>query len=392
MRPIALSGYRELAREFEEDPRGALVNLREHLEEKTLTPEMFSLRQLFESTVEDGRSLLDAMDPRRKGFIELREAANAIDLGTFANITGQIIFSKIKDAYQSPNFLWTELVTQQQTPFPYGERIPGIGPVGDKMDVVGEGEGYPVAGVNEEYVDIPATGKKGLITNITREAIVFDRTGLVLQRAADLGFSFGLQIEKRVLDIATGQVNNYKRNGVATNTYLTSGAYINSTTGNSLTDWTSIQTLELLFDGITDPNTGEPIILEAANLLVPSALKRTANRILMSSEVAHVDNTVSATTIRTFSPSPMANGFYGQQKYGVLSNAFVKTRTSSATNYFFGDFKKAFARFYNWDMEITQASDNNYLMFQNDIWVRNKVSSRDIIAVLEPRYVAKSTP
>lgn len=390
MRPIALSGYRELARHFEEDPRGALVNLRESLEEKTLTPEMFSLRQLFESMVEDGRAVLDLVDPRRKGAVELREAANAIDLGTFANITGQIIFSKIKDAYQSPNFLWTELVTQQQTPFPYGERIPGIGPVGDKMSAIGEGEEYPIAGVNEEYVDIPATGKAGLITNITREAIVFDRTGLVLQRAADLGYSFGLQIEKRVIDVVAGVTNSYKRNGVATNTYLGSGAYINSN-ANTFTDWTSVQTAELLFDAMTDPNTGEPIVLEAANLLVPSALKRAANRVLMASEVAHVDNQANASTIRTFSPNPMDRGFYGQQKYGVLSNAFVKARVGNGTTWFFGDFKKAFARFYNWDMEITQASDNNQMMFERDVWIRNKISARDVIAIMEPRYVCKNT-
>lgn len=383
--------YRNLQKHFQDDRGAAVQSITELLESGDLKPDQFSLRQLFESTVEDGREILDMIDPRRKsGGRDLREAANAVSTSDFSNITGQIIFSKIKEGYTNPQFLWPELVDQQQTPFPYGERIPGVGPIGDKMDAVGEGKEYPVAGLNEEYIDIPATAKKGLIVDVTREAVVFDRTNLVLKQASDLGYSHGLQLEKRVLDVATGQVNNYKRNGVATNTYLGSGAYINSGS-NTLTDWTSIQTAELLFDAITDPNTGEPVVLQAASLLVPSALKRSANRILTASEIGHVDNQANASTVRTVGSNPLDKGFYGQPKYGVLSNAFVKARTSSASTWFFGDFKKAFCRFFNWDMEITTAADNNEQMFRRDIWMSHKVSVRDVISVLEPRYVCKNT-
>lgn len=386
--------YRGIKRQIELDGSQVVVaNLKECLEDGDLKPDDFSLRQLFESTVDDGRAVLDYLDPRRKGgATDILEAAGAVDTSAFSNITGQIIYSKIKERYESPDFLWTQLVDQQQTPFPYGERIPGVGPIGDKMANVGEGEEYPTAGSNEIYIDVPATVKGGLIVNVTREAIVFDRTGQVLKEAGDLGYSFGLRMEKLTLNTVTGQTgyNTYKRNGVATNTYLTSGAYINSG-ANTFTDWTSIQTAELLFDGMTDPSTGEPIVLAAASLLVPSALKRSANRVLMASEVAHVDNQANANTVRTFSPNPMDKGFYGQPKYGVLSNAFVKSITSSASTWFFGDFKKAFCRFYNWDVEYTQAADNNSMQFERDIWARHKVSVRDIVAVLEPRYVSKNT-
>lgn len=391
MRPIALSGYKELGRHFQEDPRGALVNLTENLQDGTFKPSDFSLRLLFEHTVEDGRYILDAVDTRRKsGRADLLENAGTVSVTDFANITGQIVFSQILEGYNSPTLLWPMLVESRSTPFPYGERAAGIGEVGDKEDVVGEGEAYPVAGPNEEYVDYQPPVKKGLIVPVTREAIVFDNTGLVLTRAKNLGFSHGLQLEKRVLDVVTGQVNTYSRNGVATNTYLTSGAYINSAS-NTFTDWTSVQTAELLFDAITDPNTGEPVVLEAADLLVPSALKRSANRVLMASEVAQVDNQANASTVRTMSPNPMDRGFYGQPKYGVLSNAYVKSRTSSASTWFFGDFKKAFGRRYNWEMEITEAPQNNIDMFRRDIWVQTKVSSRDAIDVKNPRYVVKCT-
>ena len=384
--------YKELKRHVELDPRGAFVNIREGLEKGDIRPDEFSLRQLFESTVEDGREVLEILDPRRKGGgLDLLEAG-AVDSGTFTNITGQIIFSKIKEAYENPEFLWTELVDQQQTPFPYGERIPGVGPVGDKMARVGEMQDYPLAGVNEVYIDIPPTEKYGMIVPVSREAIVFDLTGRVMKECSNLGYSHGLQLEKRVLNTVTGQsgYNTYKRNGVNTNTYLTSGAYINSGS-NTLSDWTSIQKAELLFDAMTDPSTGEPIMLKAAALLVPSALKRTANRIVMASEVAHVDNQANASTVRTFSENPMKGAFYGGPAYKVLSNAFVKSITTSASTWFFGDFKSAFTRFYNWDMEITQAADNNSLKFNRDVWMQTKVSVRDVIGVMEPRYVTKNT-
>lgn len=390
MRPIALSGYRELKRHFEDNPQAALANLRENLEDGTLKPDQFSVRQLFEALVEDGREILDMLDPRRKGGgKELLEIADSVSTTDFANSMGQVIFSRIFEGYRNPNFLWPDLCTQQQTPFPYGERVPGVGPVGDKMETIGEGEQYPVAGLNEIYIDIPPTVKKGLIVNVTREAVVFDRTGQILREAGDLGYSFGLQMEKRVIDVATGQVNTYKRNGVATNTFLASGAYVN-VGGGTLTDWTSIQTAELLFDAMTDPSTSEPITLEAAQLLVPSALKRTANRIMMASELQMVDNQTNATTYRTVGPNPLGSGFYGQPTYRVLSNAFVKARTGSDSIWYFGDFKKAITRFYNWDMEIDQAGASDQLRFERDIWFRSKISSRDIVAVLEPRYLSKS--
>lgn len=391
MRPIALSAYRDMGSQFREDPRGALVNLTENLEDGTLKPHQFSVRDLFEHLVEDGERILNALDRRLKsGGRDLLEIADATSTTDFANTMGQIIFSTVKEGYNNPQFLWPELSTSQQTPFPYGEIIPGVGAVGDKMETVGEGEQYPIAGPNEEYLKIPPTVKKGVITAVTREAVVFDLTGRILAEAANLGYSFGVQLEKRVMDVATGAVNNYSRNGVATNTFLPSGAYINSG-ANTFTDWTSVQTAELLFDAMTDPNTGEPITLNAAVLLVPSALKRVANHVIQASEIQRVDNQANAVTYRTTSPNVLNQGFYGQPAYRVLSNAYVKARTGSASTWFFGDFKRAIKRFYNWDMEITQATDNDTMRFERDIWNRYKVSAKDIVAMTEPRLVTKNT-
>jgi hypothetical protein len=78
------------------------------------------------------------------------------------------------------------------------------------MAEVRPGMPYPNVGLNEDYIETPSTTKHGFIVPVTREAIFFDRTHLILQRAAEVGEVLGLNKEKRLLDLALGLTNNYK--------------------------------------------------------------------------------------------------------------------------------------------------------------------------------------
>ena len=69
---------------------------------------------------------------------------------------------------------------------------------------------YPSVGLSEDYIETPSTTKHGFIVPVTREAIFFDRTHLILQRAAEVGEVLGLNKEKRLLDLVIGAANNYK--------------------------------------------------------------------------------------------------------------------------------------------------------------------------------------
>ncbi len=60
---------------------------------------------------------------------------------------------------------------------------------------------YPSLGFGEDYIETPSTSKRGFIVPVTREAIFFDRTNLVLSRAAEVGEVLGLNKEKRLLDL-----------------------------------------------------------------------------------------------------------------------------------------------------------------------------------------------
>ena len=104
-----------------------------------------------------------------------------------------------------------------------GERIPGIGRISDEVAEVRPGMPYPSLGFAEDYIDTPQTTKRGFIVPVTKEAIFFDRTHLILQRAAEVGEVLGLNKEKRLIDLLIGATNNYKWKGTAYNTYSSTG-------------------------------------------------------------------------------------------------------------------------------------------------------------------------
>jgi hypothetical protein len=396
---MKLINARELRRQYELEPEICVAQLVENMEYRgrgetpaVLRPENFSIRDLFEALVPNGPELLYEISFRRSGGAKraIMEAAQAVSTGDFSNVVGQIIYNKVREKYEDPALLWPELCTTQMTEFLNGERIPGVGRIGDKAEKVEEGMPYPMIGLNEEWTDTKPTVKHGFIVPITREIIVADRTGMVLKVAGEGARWAGVLKEKEVIDVATGQINNYNRNGVSTNTYLTSGAYINDQTGNALdtsgNEWRAIEKADLLFDAMTDPNTSEPIgIPQNPQLLVPSALLKTAERIVHATSIQTVDMRANAGTIRTESGNPL-----GTRRPQILSNQYVKARTNSSTKYFYGDFKRAILYMCVWEIETTAAASNSDVEFLQDIWARHKVSYRGIGQMYEPRFLTRN--
>lgn len=376
--------YPELKRMYDvAGPAETVQRLREAIEDKHIKLEEFSVRALAESLIDDGREWVRSIDPRKSGGLSLVEAAHAVDTSAFSNITGQLVFSRIRERFNDPAFLWPRLVETIQTTLLDGEKIPGVGRLGDNAEIVEEGMPYPNVGLSEEWIETAPTRKRGFIVPVTREIIVADRTGVLLRNAGEGGHWLGLNKEKRVLDVVLGVVNNYKRNGTATNTYLTSGAYINSVAA-ALSDWTDVEAALILFDALTDPNTGEPIDLSPTQVIVPTALAMTARHVLNATTVERVDNQTNATTYRTTAGNP-------SPAYEIISSPQVKARTNSADTWYIGDFRRAFAYLEVWDIETSQAPSNSEAEFEKDIMIRYKVSERGVAQVMEPRRAAKIT-
>lgn len=393
-----LINVQELRRQYELEPGRCVTQLMENMSSGKLKPENFSVRDLFVALTPNGRELLYEISFARSGGNQraLQEAAGAVQASDFTQITGQLFINKVKEAYTNPTLLWPELVTVVPTEFLNGERIPGIGPINPSgVEAVAESAEYPRLGLNQNWLDTKNTVKHGFIIEFTRESIVADRTGIMLKQAGDGARAAGVATEKEVIDVATGQVQGYNRNGVFTNTYLTTGAYVNvnnTATGvsnaldGSANEWRALEKADLLFDAMVDPNTNEPIgIPPTVQLLCPSALLKTAERIVHATDVQTVDMRANATTIRTNSGNPL-----GTRKPQILSNQYVKARTGSTSQWFYGSFKDAIFWMQVWAIEAMQAASNNEVEFTRDVWSRHKVSYRGVAQMYEPRFLTKN--
>lgn len=366
-------------------PRRFFEDFQDGFKEKHLRPEDFSVRKLFEEFVENGREMVESFDPKKPGSgyaVNLLEDAGYVSTSNFSNLLGQIVYSTVMEKLAGAKLLFNEVCTVIPTSF-NGEKVPGVGGIGDRAEAIGEGQPYPMAGLSQEWIETPETIKRGLLIGVTKETVFFDRTGLILRRAAEVSEEIMINREKRMLDVVFGIVNPYKRNGVAVNTYNASTPFANIKSSNALADWTDIEAANLLFDALVDPNTGEPIMVDINSIIVPTALDYTAKRIVNATEV-RVGDGASATT-QTISQNPV------DRSLRILSSQYVKARTTSDTTWFIGDPKGAFAYMQNWGPTVETAPPNSEVEFTNDIVARWKVSERGAAAALEPRKMVKCT-
>ena len=348
--------YRELKRMYETGgPEKTVRHLQEALKAGELKPEDFSIRELAEATLSPER--VREMDPRQGGAC-LLEAGEGVDATAFSNITGQIVQAKILDAYNQEAFVMSKLVDTVPTRLD-GERIPGIGRVSDEVAEVRPGMPYPNLGFGEDYIDTPQTTKRGFIVPVTKEAVFFDRTHLILQRAAEVGEVLGLNKEKRLLDLLLGETNNYTWKGAAYHTYSSAGLgvppdgnWINEIT-EELVDWTDVDAAEQLFADILDPNTGEPVLVQATAVLVMPAYRHAAHRIFNAAEINYASADGATTTVAA---NPLGNYKVVESRLAYRRMLAAGYDADDAKKYWFiGDFRKAFAYMENWPITVTQS-------------------------------------
>ena len=367
---MATIKYQELQRRCELDgPEKTTSHLCEALGAGQLRAEDFSLRDLAEGLVPDGRQWVRMLDPRNSGSVSILETG--VDV-TFLNVTGQVIYSKILESYTQEAFVVSKLVDTIPTRLG-GEKIPGTGWIKDEAEVH-PGIPHPHVGFGEDYIETPSTAKHGLIVPVTKEAIFFDRTHLVLGRAAEIGEVLGLNKEKRLIDIVIGQANNYEWKGISYDTYQSSTPWINVLVNNELIDWTDVDTAERLFAN----NTGEPILVQPNAVLVMPAYRHAAHKIFRVIQATVADTPINYT---------VADSRLAYRR--VIASG--ETAADAKKWWFIGDFQKAFAYIENWPITVAQSPVNSDADFNRDIVVRFKASERGTAAVLNPRYVVKCT-
>jgi len=371
---------RELRKRIELDgAERTAEHLTESLKQGDLKPDDFSIRDLAESFMPGGLAQAEQMMVSDSAWLT-EEAAIP-----FVNTVGAVIDTKIKEAYNQEVFAASRLVRTIPTRLD-GEKIHTFGTFSDNNLAVATGSTYRSAALHAAYIETPGTAKHGLIIPITKEAVFFDQTHHLLERAAEVGEILALNKERRILDMILGITNTYKQNNTFWDTYsaASSHPWKNLLTGNELLNWESIEAAEDLFGEMVDPISGNPIMIEPNAVLVMPPKRHLAHRLFYASSISYEDGS-SGMTIR----NPFA-------KYRLISSrlAYQRLKTQNGiTNperiWFLGNFRKAFAYMENWGITVTRSASGSEADFMQDVVVRFKASERGVPAVIDPRYVVK---
>lgn len=363
--------------------------LLEALQEDRQLRHRISFKRLLEEMVEGGREIVDSWDPQYGGSGALRidnlmESGSAVTTAAFATITGQVIYTEVMERAQDEAFVFSGIVPNVPTKFS-GEVIPGIGRMGDVAEVIPEGKPYPRAGLNEDWIRTPMTMKRGLMIDLTREAVFFDRTNNLMESAGEVGHWLGLNKELRLIDAfidenATAHRYNWRDQVYAS--YQTSTPWDNVTASAALVDWTDIDEAEQTLAAITDPNTGQPMVNTPKDLVVTRQRLYAAKRITSATEVRFGDG--SSSTSQTIGRNPIAN-------YRIVSSQLLASRMATDTTWYLGDIARMLRYMENFPLSVEQAPANMGDMWERDIAMSWKAGERGAVVVKEPRVTTKCT-
>lgn len=367
----------------------------------------FSLRGLAEATMgENWQERFKAGSAMIHRGGSLLENVAAVDVSSFSNITGQLLVDRIRDVYDSPQFIGDKLF--EVAPVVGGNlgthREPWLSRVKDDPGLLAPQQEYPETEFSEQYIDLPAVERRGLRCSVDLTMIVADKTKQAMQRAEDVGFRLRFNREERQLRVVAGLVNNFKYMGTSYNTYGTSGLWINKVTSNTVLDYRGITNMELLFSNMVDLVTGKAIIIDPSKMMVlcvPSKLPEL--------KIAfHGARTRSGQYPTSGAASNALVDFDGRPSifevdYPIVSSAILyrllvdsapngaAISASNAKEYvWMGNFQKAFVYREVMPFTTAQAPPGNPEEFLRDIAVQVKAMEWGVAGVQGPQQVVQS--
>lgn len=356
-----------------------------------LKADELSIRDVAEAFVADGREWVENL---KSGGATVLESMGGVDTTAFANISRQMAFSFFMEAYNAPEFEISALIPTRQTRIPSGELIPGstgLSDADDEDETIHELHPYPRISYGEDWLEMPKLEKRGFIVGVSKELVWADRTGLFQRDMQNLGYKLRLRREKQAVDVLIGATNNYTRQDTAFNTYQAATPWIN-THANPVTNWVDFQDAYRLFGNMTDPNTGEPIVVRPTTVVATPGNSWTIAMVANATAINTGDITAAPgiqTTTRN--PVPSFRLVESQYVYNRLQTQKSVSASNAAQYWYLGDLAKAFVYLEGWPIEVTQAPKNSSEEFNNDILFQFKASGYGVYAVLDPRYMVENT-
>ena len=354
---------------------------------------------------------------------DVLEAGNDIVPSQFADITAYnetvagLLEVKILEAYNRPDFLASKLTTNIPSN-KVQEKFIGISTPADVAKERLPGQQHPRAQLTERWVTTPITKNRANAVDVTREAIMFDLTRQLMEHAELVSQTLALRKEYLTWDMILGINNDYTYDGTNYYTYVASGGYWANLLNNDLVDWTSLDQDYIQFSQMTDQETGQPISVDAHDLIVMPARLHLMQKILSDTQVRQgsLANTTDVGTALGYGKNPVAGQWNepmcSQYAYKRLIDTatattndglmdLISTQNGSSwtaanrityanTVWLAGNFKKAFVYVENLPLTITRAAPTSYEMADRGLVFSMFIDEMGIPAVKEPRYVIRN--
>jgi hypothetical protein len=396
------------------------------LESQTIRPDSVSLKALAtaifgEQNIERRLSCPAPQIAELEG--DVLEAGNDIVPGNFADITAYnetvagLLEVKILEAYNRPEFLAPQLATNIPSN-KVQEKFIGISTPADAAQERKPGQQHPRAQLTERYVTTPITKNRANAVDVTREAVMFDLTRQVMEHAELVSQTLALRKEYLMLDVVLGISNSYTYDGTSYYTYVASGGNWVNVVNNDLTDWTCLDTDYVLFSKMVDQETGQPISVDARDLLVMPGRRALMDKILSDTQVRQ--GAAASTTVVGQPLGYGKNPISGQWGTPLVSQYAYKRLVDAASDsvtdgliekintqngyswtaaqkaayasgiWLAGNFKKAFVYVENLPLTITRAAPTSYEMADRGLVFSMFIDEMGIPAIREPRYVIRN--
>lgn len=344
-------------------PVGTKTTIREMLKKKEIRPEDFtSFQEIWEACERDETG-------------HVRSINEAVSSDLFPVITGEIISAKIIAGYDSINKIGDQLTTTISSKMKvanYAGFTAASGP-----DKVLEGQAYNDSGLEEKWAQISHT-KYGRIISVTEEAIYFDQTGELLQRAATIGEKAALYKERIIVEgVQDINSNIFKPSGIPVAFYRSAASgdrKINMATSNPFGE-AGLLAIKKVMDAMVDEE-GDYIMLSIGQLkgLFPVDLEVRVKQMLQSTLVPEGTENAVNTWKGWFVP---------------LASPYVSAQSTST--WYIGDFPKDFIWSEVWPLQTFTAKPGHEDEFNRDIKSKTKVRFYGEIGAIDDKHSFKCT-
>lgn len=388
-----------------------------------LRPDELSVRGLLESLLGDDalqataqlraygqmRPLLESDGTWTRSLLE-DSGAGSIMASTFANtnaftaVATGLLDVAILEAYQSPDFIGSELAPAEPSKIFEGRKTIGVSRLGNAAEERLPGMPTKRAGVVERWISQPRTAEKSLACEITQEALFLDLTGGQLAEhagAAGVGEWLGYAQELDIIDSFIGVTPSYNYKGTSYSTYIAAGYYDNYISGgNELLHEDSVQAVMIKFRDMTDPDVGTRILVQPNAVLVNREKTRTAEAIFGATAQTYELRDAPGATAGTQQIN-VSNPYY-KGKLRIMESPLVYQRCTDATGlnlsasaagkawWTFESGARTHVWVQNWPLRTQSAAPNQVDMIDRGVVMYTKADLRGVPMWKDPRRSVQS--